>query len=75
MDVTEQSACTRQQELIREVIARLSRLAVLAHEETRALTQGHGESWKQIDQEIENVIGEKERCIGALNEHRLEHGC
>jgi len=46
--------------------------AGLAHE---ALKSRHHNLWKEIDQQIELTIGEKERCIGALNEHRKEHGC
>jgi len=40
-----------------------------------ALASRNHNSWKAIDQQIELEIGEKERCIGALNEHRREHGC
>ena len=28
-----------------------------------------------IDQEIERLFGEKERTMGALQQHRAEHGC
>jgi hypothetical protein len=28
-----------------------------------------------IDKEIETTIGEKERAMGALLEHRQAHGC
>lgn len=75
MDAVERTACTRQQELIGEVVSRLQRLVELPHAESKALQKGRDESWKKIDQEIEMVMGEKERCIGALNEHRSEHGC
>jgi len=68
-------SCLRQQELIEEVRIYLQRLGELAHAEADALTGGHQDLWKEIDQEIENVMGEKERAIGALNEHRAEHGC
>jgi hypothetical protein len=27
-----------------------------------------------LDKELENTVGRKERCIGALREHRREHG-
>jgi hypothetical protein len=28
-----------------------------------------------VDQEIEATLRNKERSIGALKQHRLEHGC
>jgi hypothetical protein len=67
--------CLRQQELIDEVRRRLTKLAELAHAESEALAGRHHNLWKEIDQQIELEIGEKERSIGALNEHRREHGC
>jgi|SRR6185437_16903119 len=70
-----QMPCLRQQELMEEVRRRLARLAELAHAEAEALKSRHHNLWKEIDQQIELTIGEKERCIGALNEHRKEHGC
>jgi hypothetical protein len=75
MEGTQVSMCPRQAELIEEVRIYLQRLAELAHAEAEALQCGHQGLWREIDQEIENVIGEKERAIGALNEHRTEHGC
>jgi hypothetical protein len=71
----EPGECPRQQELIEEVQRHLARLAQLAHSESDALRKRHHNLWKEIDQQIEMEIGEKERCIGALNEHRAEHGC
>jgi len=70
-----QKPCLRQQELMEEVRRRLAHLAELAHAESEALKNHHHNLWKEIDQQIELTIGEKERCIGALNEHRKEHGC
>jgi len=67
--------CVRQQELISDVQVHLQRIAELAHAEVDALASRNHNSWKAIDQQIELEIGEKERCIGALNEHRREHGC
>ena len=29
----------------------------------------------EIDLQIDILIGEKERALGALNQHREEHGC
>jgi hypothetical protein len=62
------------QELINKVQRHLLRLAELAHEEA-ALVSWNDPRWKEVDQAIENVLGEKERALGALKEHRKEHGC
>ena len=67
--------CARQQELNEEVQRHLKRIAELAHAEVDALQDRHTNLWLKLDKEIELEIGEKERCIGALNEHRREHGC
>ena len=29
----------------------------------------------RLDRELENTVGEKERCIGALRQHVKEHNC
>ncbi len=67
-------ACLRQQELIAEVQRHLVRLAQLARAESE-LISGDSEAWLEIDKEIELQIGEKERSMGALRQHREEHGC
>jgi hypothetical protein len=75
MEVMGHDACSRQRELIEEVQRHLERLVQLAHAELEALKQRQHNLWKEIDRQIETEIGEKERSIGALNEHRAEHGC
>ena len=52
----------------------LLRLAELAHEEA-GLVSHDDPRWREVDQRIENELGEKERALGALKEHRREHGC
>jgi hypothetical protein len=53
----------------------LTTLAELAHAEREALRSGDQQLIMEIDKQIENVIGEKERGMGALRQHRAEHGC
>jgi hypothetical protein len=67
--------CARQQELIAEVQSHLMRLAELAREEAAVIARKDDEMWLKLDQEIENELGKKERSLGALKEHRKEHGC
>jgi hypothetical protein len=67
--------CLRQQELMSEVQRHLHRIAELARAETNAIKNQESNLWKELDQQIELEIGEKERSIGSLNEHRSQHGC
>ena len=67
--------CARRDELIAEVQGHLIRLAELARQEVELVAEGSNNAWRAVDKEIENVIGEKERSLGALVEHRKEHGC
>ncbi len=67
--------CTRQQQLIAEVQRHLIRLSELALQEASVITRKDDNTWLAIDKQIEHELGEKERCLGALREHREEHGC
>jgi hypothetical protein len=67
--------CTRQQELIAEAQTHLIRLAELARQESEAIANRNENVVLAIDKEIENALGAKERSLGALHEHREEHGC
>ena len=67
--------CTRQQELIEEVQRHLIRLSELAREEAGLIGSKDDTKWLAIDQEIERELGAKERCLGALREHRDQHDC
>ena len=60
---------------MQEVQRHLIRLAELAREEAAVITEKDNPRWLDVDKRIEQVLGEKERAIGALNEHRREHGC
>lgn len=53
----------------------LRELAVLAGEEADLIASGDQSRMDAVDQKLENVLGEKERAIGALKQHRAEHGC
>jgi hypothetical protein len=67
--------CIKKQQLIAQVEGCLDRIAKLARTEAEAIREmGNGE-WLDIDKQIEAAIGEKERAIGALWQHRQEHGC
>jgi hypothetical protein len=71
----EPKPCPRQQELIAEVQKHLIKLAELMHTESELIAASAENAWLDVDRLIEHELGEKERCIGALNEHRKAHGC
>jgi hypothetical protein len=68
-------SCQRQQELIAETQSHLLRLSELSRAQAEALIHGSENLVMEIDQQIETTLGEKERALGALKEHRREHGC
>ena len=67
--------CIKQQDLIADVERILDKIAKLARMEADSLRTQTENTWYEIDKQIELAIGEKERAIGALREHRKEHGC
>jgi len=67
--------CERQQALIAKVQMHLTRLSDLAREEAGLIANPNSDRWIVVDKEIELELGEKERTLGALRQHREEHGC
>ena len=67
--------CLKQQQLIERVQTHLIRLGELARSATAAIAAGHENTLMELDRQIELEVGEKERAMGALREHRKEHGC
>jgi hypothetical protein len=53
----------------------LRELGRLAHEEAEVLKTRDQPLIMEIDRKIESLMGEKERALGALKQHRSEHGC
>ena len=67
--------CARQQELIAETQVYLMRLSELARKEADAIESRDENEILAIDKDIETTLGNKERALGALHQHRAEHGC
>ena len=53
----------------------LAHLAQLTTNHLEAFRAKDFQAARQIDLEVERSIGEKERAIGALRQHMLEHKC
>ncbi|HWD00395.1 MAG TPA: hypothetical protein VG456_26745 [Candidatus Sulfopaludibacter sp.] len=67
--------CARQQELIEEARMHLLRISELTRIIAAAVDEGDDTRLDQLDKEVEMELGYKERAMGALYEHRREHGC
>ena len=69
------SPCLRQQELIEDVQRHLMRISELSRATAEALAAGSEGLAAELDKEVELELGVKERAMGALYQHRKEHGC
>lgn len=75
MDLSEQLFCHKRVELEEVVQERLLYIASLAREQAEVIKTGNRDEILAVDRRIEKAIGSKERALGALNQHRDEHGC
>lgn len=57
---------------VEKILARVAHLTTMQLERFRS---GDNPGCKQVDRELENAMGEKERAIGALRQHMTEHKC
>ena len=67
--------CAEQQGLIADVQQHLIRIIELSKALSDALANGDEDLARTIDQETEKELGAKERALGALRQHRKDHGC
>lgn len=73
--MTDSVACAERDTLIDSTQECLLRLADLARHQAEALCNGSTNVVMAIDKQIEQTLGEKERSLGALLQHRQDHGC
>ena len=67
--------CATQDELSERAMAVLEDLFSLVHRQIEVLKNSDNKIAHSLDENIELLIGEKERAFGALRQHRDEHGC
>lgn len=53
----------------------LLRLANVATVQAEMFHSGNDSEFVRLDKQIELIVGEKERAIGALRQHSKEHRC
>ncbi len=71
----EPNTCPTQQKLVEIVQAHLMQIAHLSRSTADALANRNENLAHDLDSEVEREIGAKERAMGALRQHREEHGC
>ena len=68
-------ACQEQQHLMDEVQKHLIRISELSRAIADALRAREDNLLRALDHECETELGRKERALGALRQHRKDHGC
>ena len=67
--------CREQQSLIECVQEHLLRIADLSRDTAQAVASRNENLTRELDSQVEQELGAKERALGALRQHRHEHGC
>jgi len=75
VDHTGRSPCEKSRELVRLVVQHLDELAKLTAEQRAARLDGSVELAAHLDAQLDLKFGEKERSVGAWQQHAREHGC
>jgi hypothetical protein len=70
-----QSPCPRQKELIEKVQRHLLNISELTRSISEAIAHRNENTAAELDKQVDLEFGLKERAMGALHEHRREHGC
>jgi hypothetical protein len=65
--------CNRCVELSRVVDEALDKLVRLTTDQLTAFREQDHNRFMELDKQLELTVGQKERSIGALREHRREH--
>jgi len=69
------SRCDHNRELLFDVVKKLEVLATLSNLQKSARQNGEVERATELDKQLDLAFGEKERSVGAWQEHTREHGC
>ena len=67
--------CPEYDTLSSEVNEVLERIAELTKAQRQAFRDVNNAEFHRLDKELEQLIGHKERSIGALRQHVKEHQC
>lgn len=68
--------CEKHKELLAEATSILQKIHELSSRQTDVVeSEGVSGRFLRHDKQLELLMGEKERAVGALREHDEEHGC
>jgi hypothetical protein len=67
--------CRQQQELIAAVQEHLIKISQLTRSVAELLANKNENAAAELDSQVDVELGKKERAMGALHQHRKEHGC
>lgn len=67
--------CAEKERLMHAVQEKLMEVARFARLEVDIIASGDRDKILEYDQKIENLLGEKERTLGAYYQHVDDHGC
>jgi hypothetical protein len=70
-----QKPCPRQQELIEDVQRHLIRIPELTRDALEARANRNENLAAELDKQVDLELWLAERNMGALHQHRKEHGC
>ena len=70
------TTCEKHDELLSNANSILKKIyETIEHQHGVLDAEGVSQQFLHYDRELENLMGEKERAVGALREHDEEHGC
>ena len=67
--------CEKNEELMEFIVGKLTKIVELAQAQTAARRNGDRKRAIELDKQLDLLYGEKERAVGAWQEHTSEHGC
>ena len=67
--------CPEYAQLQAAVLEILEKIAAIATAQLRAFQDDNPTSFGALDKALETAVGEKERRIGAMRQHELDHKC
>ena len=69
------SACPKNHELLKNVVAKLDEITDLSRAQAEARKNSDIDEATKLDERLDLVYAEKERRVGAWQQHVREHGC
>lgn len=67
--------CAEHEQLQSRVLEILEKITAIAGAQLRAFKENDKAAFAALDKATEEAIGEKERRIGALRQHDIDHRC